>query len=81
MYIERRYLVMIVRWMGNHASTCGVIGKGVTRDDDPVHDLLGRTGNLLGNLLGEGCSIAEASVRGGVARGCISTYTYAHSAP
>ena len=50
-YIERRYLVMIVRWMGNHASTCGVIGKGVTRDDDPVHDLLGRTGNLLGNLL------------------------------
>ena len=37
-YIERRYLVMIVRWMGNHASTCGVIG--VTRDDDPIHDLL-----------------------------------------
>ena len=22
-YIERRYLVMIVRWMGNHANTCG----------------------------------------------------------
>ena len=22
-YIERRYSVTIVRWMGNHASTCG----------------------------------------------------------
>ena len=27
-YIERRYLVMIVRWMGNHASTCGAPGGG-----------------------------------------------------
>ena len=27
-YIERRYLVMIVRWIGNHASTCGSVGEG-----------------------------------------------------